>query len=183
MSRQQAVTLDVREDIRRGREPFGRIMQAVSALSASQDLVLLAPFEPVPLYGVLARHGFGRQVRPISAEEFEIRFSRNLPIDNAPAVTAPKRACPGGPAPAAAAASTVSSPKPGILELDARGLEPPEPMVKILEAAAALAPGAELRARTERRPVHLFPRLEERGFAARTETLADGSCMTYVRRK
>jgi uncharacterized protein (DUF2249 family) len=54
-------------------------------------------------------------------------------------------------------------------------------MVKILEALAALPAGAELRARTDRRPVHLYPHLEERGFAAESEEQSDGSFITHIR--
>jgi len=45
----QRVDLDVREDIRLGREPFSRIMSAVAELGPDQVLVLGARFEPVPL--------------------------------------------------------------------------------------------------------------------------------------
>jgi uncharacterized protein (DUF2249 family) len=54
--------------------------------------------------------------------------------------------------------------------------------VKILEAVSALPATAELRALTDRRPLHLYPQLEERGFTADTEELTDGSFSTYVRR-
>jgi uncharacterized protein (DUF2249 family) len=55
-------------------------------------------------------------------------------------------------------------------------------MVKILEALVALPAGAELRARTERRPMHLYPHLEERGFTAATEEQSDGSFLTHISR-
>ena len=45
----QLVPLDVREDIKAGREPFPKIMRAVKALRNDQVLVLRAPFEPIPL--------------------------------------------------------------------------------------------------------------------------------------
>ena len=51
-----------------------------------------------------------------------------------------------------------------VLQLDARGLEPPQPMVRILEALEVLPASAELHARTDRNPVHLHPFLAERGF-------------------
>ena len=35
---QQTVTLDVREDIRNGREPFGKIMQTVAGLKDDEQL-------------------------------------------------------------------------------------------------------------------------------------------------
>jgi hypothetical protein len=46
------VRLDVREDIREGREPFARIMRAVKNLRDGEVLVLRAPFEPIPLCDV-----------------------------------------------------------------------------------------------------------------------------------
>jgi len=72
--------------------------------------------------------------------------------------------------------------KATILEVDARGLEPPQPLVKILEALAGLPDGAELRARTDRRPIHLHAHLESRGFRVTSHEQADGSFVTYARR-
>jgi TusA-related sulfurtransferase len=69
-----------------------------------------------------------------------------------------------------------------LVDVDARGLEPPQPMLRILEALAALAAGATLRARTDRRPMHLYPLLAERGFTAETEEQTDGSFVTHIRR-
>jgi TusA-related sulfurtransferase len=66
------------------------------------------------------------------------------------------------------------------LEVDARGLEPPQPLVKILEALSALRTGQQLRARTDRRPMLLFPQVEERGFKAETEEQSDGSFITQI---
>jgi hypothetical protein len=68
------------------------------------------------------------------------------------------------------------------MDVDARGLEPPQPMVKILETLATLPTDAALRARTDRRPVHLYPMLEARGFAGQSEEQSDGSFITHIRR-
>ena len=48
--------------------------------------------------------------------------------------------------------------------LDLRGLEPPEPLVRSLEAAEELRPGEALVLVTDRRPAYLLPLLVERGF-------------------
>jgi uncharacterized protein (DUF2249 family) len=64
--------------------------------------------------------------------------------------------------------------------VDARGLEPPMPMVKILEALSALCPGVQLRAHTDRRPLHLYAQLESRGFVGQTVEQPDGSFITYI---
>ena len=60
---QTTVKLDVREEIRNGREPFGKIMQTVARLKESEQLLLIAPFEPAPLYAVLAQQGFSHQTK------------------------------------------------------------------------------------------------------------------------
>ena len=169
------VRLDVREDIRNGREPFGKIMQTVARLKAHEQLLLIAPFEPAPLYAVLAQQGFSHQSKPTATGDYEVLFTRG-PADSARPGTTPAsphrpqrskpRACSG----------------PPVLEVDARGLEPPQPLVKILEALAMLPRGAQLRARTDRRPMHLYAQLEERGFLGETEEQKDGSFVTHIRR-
>jgi len=57
--------------------------------------------------------------------------------------------------------------------LDLRGLQPPEPMVRILEALER-APGAPLRAILPHEPVPLYALLAERGFACSGTQRADG---------
>jgi quercetin dioxygenase-like cupin family protein/uncharacterized protein (DUF2249 family) len=69
------------------------------------------------------------------------------------------------------------------VDVDARGLEPPQPMVKILEALSTLRTGQQLRARTDRRPMLLYPQVEERGFKAETEEQSDGSFITQIRQR
>ena len=70
-----------------------------------------------------------------------------------------------------------------IIDVDTRGPEPPQPRVKILEAIANLPAGAELRAHTERRPMHLYAQLEERGFVGETKEQKDGSFITQIRNR
>jgi uncharacterized protein (DUF2249 family) len=72
--------------------------------------------------------------------------------------------------------------KATMVELDARGLEPPQPLVVILEALAGLPAGGEMRAQTDRRPLHLYSLLQPRGFIGETEERHDGSFVTTIRR-
>lgn len=72
----EIVTVDVREEIALGREPFGRIMKAAESLKAGQRMKLLAPFQPVPLFGVLAANGFSHEVRETTSGDWEVLFSR-----------------------------------------------------------------------------------------------------------
>ncbi len=168
----KVITVDVRDDLKRGREPFSKIMHTVSGLKENEDLLLIAPFEPAPLFGVLAQHGFSHQARTNPDGDWEVLFTRN-PIDP----TAPK---PANPAPGPEHAPCAGTP---VLEVDTRGLEPPQPLVKILEAVATLPQGVALRALTQRRPMHLYAPLEERGFVGDTEEQKDGSFITHIRRR
>ena len=76
----------------------------------------------------------------------------------------------------------MNSVKKTVVTVDARGLEPPQPLVVILEALANLAEDGEMCAHTDRRPMHLYAQLEERGFTGETKEQNDGSFITTIRR-
>lgn len=65
-----------------------------------------------------------------------------------------------------------------LIELDARGLEPPQPLMKTLNAIATLPDGATLRLHTRWRPALLYA-LEKRGFTGQSQEQSDGSYLTY----
>ncbi len=166
--RERIIELDVREDLCRGREPFSKIMMTVGRLKANESLRLLAPFEPTPLFAVLAQQGFSHVSKALDSGDFEVLFTR--PTDS-------EKAC------HEAGTKVSNASKAKVLVLDVRGLEPPQPMVKILEAVETLPASAELHAHTDRRPMHLYAQLEERGFTARSEAQSDGTFITYIQRK
>ena len=166
----QTVTLDVREDIRSGRDPFDRIMRAVAGLASGDRLRLVVPFEPLPLFQVLARQGFTHQATSMDSGDWEVLFEKT-----GAAAMEPKPAPPPRPRFCGCTPATV-------VEVDARGLEPPQPMIVILEAVATLPEGAVLKARTDRRPMHLYGPLQERGFVGESEEQNDGSFITHLKR-
>jgi uncharacterized protein (DUF2249 family) len=144
LDRLRVVEVDVRDDLRRGEEPFARIMAAVKTLGLAEALVVRAPFEPVPLYDVLGRRGFAHWAEQCAPDEWSVWFHRRA---SSPAPTAPLDATPATDA-----------------TLDVRGLEPPLPMVRVLERLDTLEPGDTLTVLHERRPLFLYPQLDERGF-------------------
>ena len=162
------VILDVRDDIRQGLQPCSKILQAAASLKDGEALRLIAPFEPVPLFSMLAQKGFAHQAKPLGAGDWAVLFTRTA----APVTTENKTASPS------LSACGCSQ----VVEVDARGLEPPQPMVKILEALASLPLAASLFARTDRRPMHLYAQIEHRGFVGESEEQADGSFLTHIRR-
>lgn len=66
-------------------------------------------------------------------------------------------------------------------KLDLRGLEPPEPMRRALEAVEALEVGGTLEVITDREPKLLQRELERRMHTFASTVSADG-CMTVIRR-
>ena len=152
-------------------------MQAVAALKPNEDLLLIAPFEPAPLFAVLAQQGFLHRSETTPEGDYKVLFTREeIGVTDGNELRSRKsnvkslgatKACTGSP----------------VLDVDARGLEPPQPLVKIIEALAGLPAGARLRARTDRRPMHLQAQLEERGFKGESVEQEDGSFITYVERR
>lgn len=170
--------LDVRDDLRSGREPFQRIMHARHALAEDGVLRLRAILEPKPLYGVLGREGFSHWTERLADDDWRIWFYRDGAADDGTpkteATAASKPPTAGAPAAAPRAerpnglpVHNCGTPRPEPADvhlLDVRGLEPPEPMQRTLEALASLAPGHTLVQINSRVPRFLLPELESRGF-------------------
>jgi uncharacterized protein (DUF2249 family) len=158
------VHLDVREEIRSGGEPLARIMRAVRDLAADQVLVLRAPFEPLPLYTVLGGRGFAHWTECRAPDDWVVSFYREERAASLPTAMAATEAT----------ETTVS--------LDVRGLEPPEPMVRVLTHLDTLGPGQTLEVLHDRRPVFLYPQLDDRGFLHQTDEPAAGLVRIVIRR-
>jgi TusA-related sulfurtransferase len=65
--------------------------------------------------------------------------------------------------------------------IDARGLEPPEPLERVMQALAMLQPGQSIRLLLYREPFPLYPILAEKGYAHSTQMQADGSYVILIR--
>ncbi|HEU4643397.1 MAG TPA: DUF2249 domain-containing protein [Gemmatimonadaceae bacterium] len=164
------VEVDVREDLRAGREPFSKIMSAVGALRGDEVLHLRAIFEPAPLFAVLAKRGFVHESLRHADDDWSVWFWR--PDAESAAGTVPSPCDAAAPGCAPAAGDDASSPH--VVWLDVRGLEPPEPLVCTLAALETLPDGYALVQVNVRVPQFLLPVLAERGFScAIDESLAD----------
>ena len=163
----QIVALDVREDIRGGGEPFARIMAAAAALGEEQVLVLRTPFEPVPLYHVLGRRGLRHWSEATSPTDWLVWFYRDAGAAPGEGSSAERRE---------PMAPRSSAP------LDVRGLEPPLPMVRVLERVERLAAGEQLEVLHDRRPLFLYPQLDERGLVHETDEPEPGVIRIRIRR-
>ncbi|HET7340006.1 MAG TPA: DUF2249 domain-containing protein, partial [Methylomirabilota bacterium] len=120
------------------------------------------PFEPVPLYDVLGRRGLAHYAERLAPEDWRVWFYRGEVATATPATTTP----------AAGVDDTI----------DVRGLEPPQPMVRVLERLATLAPGGRLVVLHERRPMFLYPQLDERGLRHVTDEPSAGVVRIVITR-
>lgn len=152
------VELDVREDLRSGREPFSRIMGAVAALAPNAVLHLRAIFEPAPLYAVLRKRGFEYETQCHAGDDWSVWFWRPTADREPSPTTAEGRA---------GESSDLQDllGDPAIVVLDVRDLAPPEPLVRTLDAAGKLEPGQTLVQVNVRVPQFLLPMLTEQGYA------------------
>jgi len=69
-----AVLVDVREDLKTGRECFDRIMSAFESLRPGQTLALRAPFQPNALFAVMAEKGFRAESLHLAQEDWIVLF-------------------------------------------------------------------------------------------------------------
>jgi uncharacterized protein (DUF2249 family) len=160
-----AVVFDVR--LLPGREKHARIFQRWLDLPVGAFFVLLNDHDPVPLYYQFEaqfRGAFTWRYLQEGPEEFRVQITKTAEV------TAPVPR-PTGALPVVA---------PG--EIDVRGLEPPEPLVRVLAAMEQLGAGQTLRARTDRQPCHLIREAEQRGFRQECQAQSDGSWITTLTR-
>ena len=68
--------VDTRPIFARGESPLGAIDEAAANLILGQTLVLIVPFEPVPLYARLGRQGFTHRARPLGDGGWQVEFQK-----------------------------------------------------------------------------------------------------------
>jgi uncharacterized protein (DUF2249 family) len=157
------------------RVKHAQIFQRWTDLPVGGHFVLVNDHDPVPLwYQFCAQFpdAFGWEYLLRGPEEFRVKITKHR------AVTVEPRAIPTTPPCPDAAVGTEKE----IEEIDARGLEPPEPLIRILAGLEALAVGKRLRAMTDRRPCHLFGEAEQRGFRHDSNEQPDGTWITLLER-
>jgi Uncharacterized conserved protein (DUF2249) len=133
---------------------LARVLECVAALPREGLLKLSGARDEAALRAALESHGVSATCEPAARRGAEPQAAARLELR------------PAGAAPI----------------LDLRALEAPEPLQRILEAVARLAPGQALLARTPRPPHMLFPQLEHRGLAWQAVEEPDGSGLVHIRR-
>ncbi len=146
----RVTVFDARPILAAGEDPLAAILKALRAVPAGGQLTVVAPFEPVPLVGLLGRQGWGAWTR-WEGDACHVTFGRGAPTAAAPEEDD------------AAELAEFAVAVDGGWEVDVRELAPPEPMRRVL--AAADAGRLPLRILHAREPALLWPHLQERGLA------------------
>jgi uncharacterized protein (DUF2249 family) len=72
-----ARVVDARPTLAAGGEPFAEIMDAAAQVTYGEVLVVYAPFEPVPLEGVLGEQGYGYVADRLDSGDWRVTFRRD----------------------------------------------------------------------------------------------------------
>ncbi|MEX2044854.1 MAG: DUF2249 domain-containing protein [Opitutus sp.] len=153
----------------------GQIFQRWFDLPVGGHFVLLNDHDPVPLYYQFAAEfegAFEWEYLERGPEDFRVKITKLAAVTpHAPAIPSPCQS-----------AEPVTPFNSSGHEIDVRGLEPPEPLVRILAALESLPAGTTLRAHTDREPCHLFGEATQRGFRHASKAQPDGSWITALER-
>lgn len=158
--------LDVRSIVRQGGSPCEAVNGAIAGLKPGQELVLMAPFEPRPLYAVMARSGYGYESQRLAEGSWRVRFF------SLGETSRPRGKC----APGCGHADDGRKRVP----LDARRLGPSEQLAVTLRALDRLGDGEYLALRSARKPARLLARLGKPGYTYDCTEQRDHSFVTEV---
>jgi len=161
--------LDVRPLLASGQDPFAVVMSASAKVPPGGFLVVDAPFDPAPLRRVLAGKGFTSLGRQMGPGHWRICWRREEPAAVVEETPEPRR----GPEPWRAADG---------VHLDVRGLQPPEPMTRVLDL---IDEGGfdSLVLHHDREPVLLYPMLGERGWSCLSVEHLEGEVRIRLERE
>lgn len=159
------VTVDVRPMQAQGQEPFSVIMKSALKIEQGHAFRLINTFEPVPLYDVLAKQGFVHWTSELEPDHWEILFFKAGVAGKQGAAQTKEET--NAPSMAQAWDEPTQT-----MTIDVSELIPPEPMIRILGMLEELPAGATLLVHHARRPMYLYPRLDELGYRHETRELA-----------
>jgi hypothetical protein len=153
--------LDATAMLAKGEDPLQAILTAAEALPPGKVLHVRSPFEPMPLYQVMAERGFEHRSSQFGEQDWSSWFwHAEHPPEAARSVE------PLAPAPE------------GVMDL--RHLSPPEPLLWILEATAGSKEPIRMMLRCF--PTPLVEMLEPQGWTVREESAGPDGVVVTVRR-
>lgn len=170
LSKEKFILLDVRATISSGRDPFLDIMAVVKNLKDGEVLHLINSFEPLPLYTVLKNKGYEHWTEKegnVCNVYFYTEAEKNI-IET--------KSGPGE-------KTNDEVDYDNLIEIDVRNLEPPQPMINVLEKLKEVDERTVLVVHHHREPAMLFPKLEERGYQAVSNKIEENYFKVVITKK
>lgn len=160
--------IDVRPILARGTDPLELILENVAQLSPDDVLLIEAPFDPLPLRRLMAGRGYDSYGVQLSDQHWQVFFMqqeiRHLPeLPDLPVFPMQWR--------------------DGLLEMDLRGLTPPNPMIAILKIIENSTGGDDFMVRLMRDPIYLHPELVSRHWRADVVEESDDGLMVRIKKE
>lgn len=170
--------LDVRTDLASGNDPFQKIMTVLKQMPATNTLLIINTFEPVPLINILKKKGFEHFTEiKFDGVVFTYLKQTNNNIENSfEPFDKPLNAD------AIRFEQLLKKYAGKIIEVDVRDLEMPLPMVTILEKLESLAADGVLFVHHKKIPQFLLPELKDRGFTFSIKEIAEGDVKLLIYR-
>lgn len=156
MDYKNAIKMDVRPILETGKDPFKDIMAKLKDIEDGKILCVVNSFRPTPLLNILEDKGYACEVKRKEENLFECYIQKSSEAESSEEIKVSEVKI--------SFEDVEAKFKGKMVEIDVREFEMPEPMVKTLEAAEALAPGQALYVNHKRTPQYLIPELEKRGF-------------------
>lgn len=156
-----SITLDVRRQIEKGKDPIKRIISSSQKLDTDEFMLVINKFEPLPIIHLLGERGFSSKVEKLAEDEIHTYFWKK---------EAKKDCADNEPKTIRIVELDEFEAKAGkfesIKKIDVRHLEMPEPMVRILEEIELITEDSALYVDHKKVPQYLLPQLEKRSFEA-----------------
>lgn len=162
--------LDVRPLINSGNDPLKDILAKAKKIKPGEILVVKNSFEPVPLYTVLGKKGFVHWTE-INEDCYTVYFYKENESS-------------GNDSPSYDISKEINEEDfENVIEIDVSDLQPPEPMLRILENLNRVNEKSVMLVHHHREPVLLYPRLEERGYRAFCKRIGDENYKILIEKK
>jgi len=167
--------LDVRPIIDSGRDPLKDILSKVKTLLTDEVLVIINSFEPVPLYSLLGAKGFRYFTEKIDDAYKVYFYKKDWAAEGAEELPDNREKLPGN--------ITKQIEFENTIEIDVHDLQPPEPMMKILENLQRIDERSVMIVHHHREPHLLYPILDERGYKAVCNKIGADSFKILITKK
>jgi len=179
----RTVELDVRPYLRKKLEPFKLIMETVKSLGPEDTFVLHATFKPTPLLGVMKAKGFAYKTEKLAEDHWMVTFvPKERKRELGEMESAEERLPSLKESKADQSSDEILPDSPQTIELDNRGLEPPQPMIRTLNALEKCRKGDRVVIHNDRVPVFLLEELDSLGYPYKIEEQPDGSAQVTIQK-